>query len=45
MANPNEAQPKKYNLVYECQSKEQQLLWKAVFDAAIASIESMTEEE
>jgi len=45
MANTNEAQPKKYKLVYECEDKEQQLLWKAVFDAAIAAIDRMSEEE
>jgi len=45
MAYTNEAQPKKYKLVYECNDKEQQLLWKAVFDAAIAAIDSMSEEE
>jgi hypothetical protein len=45
MANIIEAQPKKYKLVYECESKEQQLLWKAVFDAAIAFVDRMTEEE
>ena len=45
MANTNEVQSKKYKLVYECETKEQQLLWKAVFDASIAAIDRMSEEE
>jgi len=45
MARPNEAQPKKYKLVYECSSKEQQLQWKEMFDAVIAAVERYAEEE
>jgi len=35
----------KYKLVYECSSKEQQLQWKAVFDAAIAAIDRISKAE
>jgi hypothetical protein len=45
MANTNDAQPKKYKLVYECRSKEQQLQWKQMFDAVIAAVERLSEEE
>ena len=35
----------KWKLVYECSSKEQQMLWKEAFDAVIAAIQRLEAEE
>ncbi len=34
-----------YDLVYQCSSPEQRLLWKRAFDAVIAHIQRFGEEE
>ena len=36
---------KKFKLVYECKSKEQQMRWKRMFDAVIEAVERLKEEE
>jgi hypothetical protein len=43
--DPVPADAKKYKLVYEFQTKKQQLRWKEVFDACVAAIERLMEEE